>query len=93
VAIPGVAIQAQGQHLDLVGSLHGPALDATAWPRDADPGFLEAVGARCDGLALGPRIFAAGDVVADKPRTILQAAFHGIHAGAAAAGEPGAIAS
>lgn len=93
VALGGVAIQAGGRHLDVVGSLHGPPLEATAWPRDVDPGFLEAVGVRTVGLEIAPRVFAAGDVVADKPRTILQAAFHGIHAGAAAAGEPGAIAS
>src|SRR5690606_31717858 len=85
VALPDVGIQAQGRHLDIVGSMHGPPLEATAWPRDDDPGFLEAVGVRAEGIALSPRIFADGDVVAAKPRTVLQAACHGSHTGAAAA--------
>jgi glycerol-3-phosphate dehydrogenase subunit B len=88
-------LQAQGVVLDTVGSMHGPSLDQVAWPTDADPGFLESVGVRCEGLevagAVSARIFAAGDVVADKPRTVLQAVFSGIRAGAAAAGEPGAL--
>jgi pyruvate/2-oxoglutarate dehydrogenase complex dihydrolipoamide dehydrogenase (E3) component len=49
------------------------------------------VGVHCDGVQAGDRIFAAGDVVADKPRTLLQAVFSGVRAGAAAAGEPGAV--
>jgi len=88
-------MQAHGRVLDVVGSIHGPPLDQVAWPVDADPGFLEAVGVRCDGLAVlganGGRIVAAGDVVADKPRTVLQAVFSGVRAGAAAAGEPGTL--
>lgn len=90
-------MQALGRVLDVVGSIHGPALDEVAWPIDADPGFLEAVGVRCEGLALVsdgavlPRLLAAGDVMADRPRTVLQAAFSGIRAGASVAGEPGAL--
>ena len=84
-------MQAHGRVLDVVGSIHGPPLDEVAWPVDADPGFLEAVGVRCDGLRISSGLLAAGDVIADKPRTVLQAAYSGIRAGAVAAGEPGSI--
>ncbi len=76
------------QRLDVVSSIHGPPLDEVAWPVDADPSLLESVGVCCDGLQVADGVFAAGDVVADKPRTLLQAVFSGIRAGAAAAGEP-----
>jgi glycerol-3-phosphate dehydrogenase subunit B len=81
----------QGRQLDVVSSIHGPALDEVAWPLDADPSCLEAVGVACHGSQAAPGIFAAGDVMADKPRTVLQAVWSGIRAGAAAAGEPGAM--
>ncbi len=80
-----------GRTLDVVSSVHGPSLDETAWPVDADPSLLESVGVACEGLMVAEGVFAAGDVVADKPRTVLQAVFSGIRAGAAAAGEPGTI--
>lgn len=86
-------LQARARPLRVVGSMRGPSLDEAAWPIDADPGLLEAVGLRCDNLTVGLQIFAAGDIVADKPRTVLQAVYLGLLAGAAAAGEPGAIAS
>ena len=94
-----VPMQGAGRPLDVVSSVHGPALDDVAWPRDADPGLLESVGVACDGFEVSRRrgrhlplrLFAAGDVVADMPRTILQAVFSGIRAGALAAGEPGEI--
>jgi glycerol-3-phosphate dehydrogenase subunit B len=84
-----VKLAAQGRTLDVGGSMHGPALDALAWPTDADPGLLEAVGILCDGTLAAPDVFAAGDAVADRPRTLLQAAYSGIRAGANAAGDPG----
>jgi glycerol-3-phosphate dehydrogenase subunit B len=87
-----LTLQAMGKRLDVVGSMLGPALDAVAWPVDADPGYLEAVGVASQGAVAAPGLFAAGDCVADQPRTVLQAAYSGIVAGAAAAGEPGDIA-
>ena len=86
-----VRLQARRRSIDVGSSIHGPALDEVAWPVDADPGLLEAVGVACDGPEAAPQIYAAGDVVADKPRTVLQAVYGGVLAGAAAAGEPGQI--
>lgn len=86
-----VDLQAHGRRLDVVSSMHGPPLDEVAWPTDADPGYLEAIGIACDGVVAGKGLFAAGDVMADRPRTLLQAVFSGILAGAAAGGEPGEL--
>lgn len=86
-----VRLQVDGRALDVGSSINGPALDQLAWPSDADPGYLELVGVACDGEQCGERLFAAGDVVADRPRTLLQAVHSGIRAGAAAAGEPGML--
>lgn len=71
--------------LAVVASMHGPELDAVAWPRDGRPGALETVGVRCEGVQAGERILAAGDVIAGRPRTTLVAAATGIAAGAAIA--------
>ncbi|MBW2454975.1 MAG: FAD-dependent oxidoreductase [Deltaproteobacteria bacterium] len=86
-----VRLQAFRKPIDVVGSIHGPALDEVAWPVDADPGLLEAVGVACQGAEAAPRVYGAGDVVADRPRTMLQAVYSGVLAGAAAAGEPGQL--
>jgi glycerol-3-phosphate dehydrogenase subunit B len=86
-----VQMRAHGRRLERVGSVHGPALDEVAWPTDADPGLLEAVGVAVDddGVRCGPDLYAAGDLVADAPRTLLRAVESGLRAGAAAGGEPG----
>jgi glycerol-3-phosphate dehydrogenase subunit B len=86
-----VGLAAFGRRLDIVASVNGPTLDEQAWPTDADPSLLEAVGVACHGSMAAERIYAAGDVVADRPRTRLAALRSGLLAGAAAAGEPGAI--
>jgi glycerol-3-phosphate dehydrogenase subunit B len=86
-----VGLAAFGRRLEIVSSIHGPVLDDGAWPTGADPGLLETVGVACHGPIAADRIYAAGDVVADRPRTRLEAARSGLRAGAAAAGEPGAI--
>ncbi len=87
-----VEMKAHGQPLDVGGSIHGPVLDDIAWPSDADSGLLESIGIACEQERIAEALFAAGDVIADRPRTMLQAAFSGIRAGAAAAAEPGAAA-
>lgn len=73
--------------MEIVASMHGPELDRAAWPRDGRPGALETVGVRWDdarSARASEGIFAAGDVVAGRPRTLLEAAAAGILAGAAA---------
>jgi len=75
--------------MEVVASMHGPELDAIAWPRDGRPGALETVGVRCEGvraIASGTEaLLAAGDVIAGRPRTTLIAVASGIAAGAAIA--------
>lgn len=77
-----------GAALEVVSSLHGPELDTAAWPDGDQPGLLESVGVRCAGLRAGRGVFAAGDVVAGRPRTALEAVATGLLAGAEAASAP-----
>lgn len=84
----------RGRRLGATSSLHGPALDDDAWPRGQRAGALEAAGVLCDGVVVrsdetAPRedpLRAAGDVIADRPRTVLQAVASGVLAGAHASG-------
>jgi glycerol-3-phosphate dehydrogenase subunit B len=69
---------------EATSSLHGPALDITAWPLGNRAGTLESAGIRCTGARAGEGITAAGDVVAGRPRTALEAVSAGIRAGAEA---------
>ncbi|HZO16454.1 MAG TPA: hypothetical protein VFB62_24435 [Polyangiaceae bacterium] len=86
-----VRLRVAGKLLDVVSSMHGPTLDEVAWPTDADPSHLEAVGIACEGVEIERGLYAAGDAIADRPRTLLQAVYSGALAGAAAAGEPGQV--
>jgi glycerol-3-phosphate dehydrogenase subunit B len=80
-----VVLAARGSgRLGIVGSMHGPELDVSAWPAGGRAGALESVGVLCEGTRAGDGIHAAGDVIADRPRTILEAVTSGIAAGAAA---------
>ncbi len=81
-----VTLAAAGRVFDVGSSLFGPALEREAWPTDADPGLLECVGVACRGARVGARLFAAGDVIADRPRTFLEAASSGIVAADAVLG-------
>lgn len=80
-----VHLRAQSRSLDIVSSTHGPSLDELGWPSDPDQGLLEAVGVACEGPLAAPGIYVAGDTIADRPRTRLQAVYSGLRAGAAAA--------
>jgi glycerol-3-phosphate dehydrogenase subunit B len=62
-------------------SLHGPELDLVAWPVNGHPGALESVGVRCEGVRAAPDLAAAGDVIAGRPRTLLEALASGVRAG------------
>ena len=69
---------------EATSSLHGPAIEITAWPRGNRAGTLESAGIRCKGARAAEGITAAGDVVAGRPRTVLEAVAAGIRAGAEA---------
>lgn len=82
-----VAIGVDGRPLEVPGSLFGVAPESLAWPFAAEAPLERAgVLAREDGAAGPlPGLFAAGEVVADAPRTWLAALASGLRAGAAAA--------
>jgi glycerol-3-phosphate dehydrogenase subunit B len=69
------------RRMEIVASMHGPELDVTAWPIEGRPGALESVGVRCEGTRAGDGIHAAGDAVAGRARTLLEAVTAGIAAG------------
>jgi glycerol-3-phosphate dehydrogenase subunit B len=80
----GVTLSPGGPgRMDIVASTHGPELDVSAWPAGDRPGALETVGVRCEDGRAGEGILAAGDVVAGRPRTVLEAVASGLAAGVA----------
>ena len=77
----------RGKPLELPGSLYGMAPESIAWPFASDP-LMNRVGvpAASDGrVAQG--LYVAGELMADLPRTWLDALESGIRAGVAAARE------
>jgi hypothetical protein len=76
---------AHGQPLDLPSTLFGVAPEQLAWPAARDP-LMDRVGVLADarGRVL-PGLFAAGELLADRSRTWLDALATGVVAGAAAA--------
>jgi hypothetical protein len=81
-----LVIGAHGKPLEPASSTYGAVPEGLAWPASAQP-ILERAGVLLDGEGQGPApgLFAAGDVVADAPRTWLRALAGGLRAGAAAA--------
>ncbi len=82
-----VTIGAHGRPLDLPGSLFGVQPEAIAWPFVADPlleraGVLASADMRPQQAPAG--LFACGELVADRPRTWLDAFATGARAGASA---------
>jgi glycerol-3-phosphate dehydrogenase subunit B len=80
---------AKGRPLEIPGSLFGLAPEQITWPFSPDgllarAGVLVANGGRCVGAGAG--LFAAGELVADAPRTWLRALIDGASAGWTAAG-------
>ena len=76
---------AHGQPLDLPSSLFGSAPEHLAWPFARDP-LMDRVGVLADARGrVAPGLFAAGELLADRPRTWLDALATGVAAGAAAA--------
>ncbi len=83
--IPGARV-AGARVLGPASSAFGPVLDGVAWPSAGARGLLERVGVVCDEQGrCAPRVFAAGEVVLDRPRTLLEAVRSGALAGARAA--------
>jgi glycerol-3-phosphate dehydrogenase subunit B len=78
---------AHGAPLELPGSLYGIPPESIAWPFAADP-LMSCVGVltASDGR-VGQGLYAAGELVADLPRTWLDALESGVRAGIAAARE------
>ena len=77
-----LSLGVRGEPAGVISSLHGPDLDVTGWPDHDESGVLEAIGVRSkNGAPVSPGIHVAGDVVADRPRTLLEAAASGIAAG------------
>lgn len=84
-SIGQVPVGVRGQLLDVPGSLFGVAPELLAWPFVED-GDLERAGVLVsrEGLVRGlRRIYACGELLADRPRTWLDAARSGIAAGSA----------
>jgi glycerol-3-phosphate dehydrogenase subunit B len=81
-----VDLAALGAPVERVSSMSGPDLDGVAWPAGLAPGALEAVGVVARAGRASAGVLAAGDVIADRPRTVLEAVASGVRAGAAAAG-------
>jgi glycerol-3-phosphate dehydrogenase subunit B len=71
-------------HMDIVASLQGPEMDLVTWPSEGRASALEAVGVRCVEGRVNEHVLAAGDVVAGRPRTLLEAVLSGLRAGDAA---------
>jgi glycerol-3-phosphate dehydrogenase subunit B len=77
---PASSLRASSR-LGVVSSMHGPEIELAAWPSEGRDGVLESVGVYCEGVRAGLRITAAGDVVAGRPRTVLEAVVTGLAAG------------
>ena len=83
-----VSLATDDHTVDVVSSLFGPDLDVTAWPSGDRDGDLESVGIRCRGVRAGDGVFAAGEAIAGRPRTLLEAVASGVRAGREAAASP-----
>jgi glycerol-3-phosphate dehydrogenase subunit B len=79
--VPMPLAWATGQHLDAGSSVFGPSLDTTAWPSGSRPSTLETVGIEASNGQVCPGIFAAGDLLAGKRRTMIEAIASGLRAG------------
>lgn len=67
--------------LDAGSSVFGPPLDTTAWPSGGRASTLESVGIEASEGQVCPGVYAAGDIVAGKRRTMLEAVAMGLRVG------------
>jgi len=78
-----VALGRGGHRLVVPGSVFGVAPESLTWPH-ADPPEIESVGILVDArLRAAPRVFACGDALEGRPRTMLAALVSGVAAGRA----------
>jgi glycerol-3-phosphate dehydrogenase subunit B len=83
--VPAARLGVGGRPLEIPGSLFGVPPESLAWPFASDPP-MERVGILVDEHArAAPGLYAAGEAVADAPRTWLRALESGARAGATAA--------
>jgi glycerol-3-phosphate dehydrogenase subunit B len=88
-----VALGVHGRALEVPGSLFGVPPESLAWPFADDP-LMDRVGLLADGDGrVSPGLLAAGELVADAPRTWLQALASGARAGQCAARTTAAVAA
>jgi glycine/D-amino acid oxidase-like deaminating enzyme len=76
---------ARGRPLELPSSLFGVPPESIAWPLARDP-LMDVVGLLASQHGrIAPGLYAAGEILADRPRTWLEAVESGVRAGTAAA--------
>ena len=78
-----VRVGHDGKELVVPGSMFGLAAEQIAWPFTDEP-IMERVGVLAEQTRASDRVYVAGDVTADRPRTWLDALASGVSAGAAA---------
>ncbi len=76
-----IALKNGARHIDAGSSVFGPALDTTAWPTGVGPSTLESVGLDVVDGKVCSGVYAAGDVVAGKKRTMIEAVRSGLRVG------------
>jgi len=87
IDVAAATLGAHGRPLEVPGSLFGMAPESLAWPFSTDA-LMEHVGVLVDDQGrAAPGLYAAGETVADAPRTWLAALESGVRAGSAAARE------
>ncbi len=80
-----VVIGHDGKEMLILGSMFGLSAEQSAWPFVRDP-LMERIGVITEGSRASEGIYAAGDVVADRPRNWLAALMSGVRAANAATG-------
>jgi glycerol-3-phosphate dehydrogenase subunit B len=78
-----VRVGHDGKELVVPGSMFGLAAEQLAWPFTDDP-MMERIGVLAEETRVSDRVYVAGDLTADRPRTWLEALTSGALAGASA---------
>ncbi len=67
--------------VEIASSMYGPEMDLATWPALSKDSSLASVGLRTSGVRISGTLFAAGDCIAGRPRTVLEALLSGLEAG------------